>query len=1316
MKFSLSLILCAAAPLLFAGLTEENRKFEKAIELGQQVLERRHVPRFLSGIDRHFSDAVQKFSKLSPKQVRQELEAYERIMLQLSVRSNGQPYTPNIGWYTKKRAKDYESEIKESIKDWRRSAAVLAKAGLDADCEFEIGRINTIRANAPKVRTLPSDAVFDQAFSFYKSVIEERFRLGARIITLENELEALKRTAAFRESLGGTHIPVGDYAVRQKLELWRNMFNAKKYSSCAQLEKQTVNELAKIRARVYADDGTAPAVRPGTSFLSTGNFGFGGSWQPLLNTNVRGGSLYRSIKDDFLPFKNAKFDWEVSFDADECTFSRYELGEGSWTYAKRKNIYRDRSGREIGIDVWWSAIAPGILFNAHTDKVSVIESSVGTPLAPDAVAGVFDGEVRIFERGNQVPSGKMTENWLLLLWRENKSPKLPVLVCFENKPGSLEWNGNGLRIQRAPQVGRFAVATLYGAEAKTPEFGSGWKTLPADVLAQCRNTARHLNYFPLDMDEFYAFGKDGSLRIWNRIRKAEVLNKGDWPASVPAYTPFPVAYTLNSRIRPDQPSQMLMATRFGFYRTVQGDTVSYTLPVPDLLERIVLKPVSGEEELINELNQTVLAQKGDDIRSAFIRDYNSGNILNKLAGYCLLNAEAKDLLDQPRQPLLLDMAISGEMSVNGGRELNLRMRTPEIRIDPVTGRSAFLGGWRGNNQGAEGIVGDMTLFNQVSMFAAYGRALFFHDWRLAERHWERLKEFYTAVDFNQTWQAPGMNTLSSGIILYGDMYGDGFRCSSLMYRMAKAMNEPDLAAHALYIASKQNATTINFISPNVIVYNAHVKNTPEAQSPKAALGQLGVFQSGFRTAPWKPYTKDAWNAPLQTVGCTNDYPFYGTLLRFCFADAEKWLGTFSRDLPEWNDHNYMYHGRSERSINAWNYIKFLAFSTRDRAKVRQLYRQTFPFGYTADKPFMKTDKNSWAKLYHSLSMHEHNLRTNVLPHIIGQNDPVWIGDFGRARLVAGTWNREKRVARISLSSERPDTLTVVSMIRPESVLLNGKEIQPERGLWECAYEIPVAEGNSEVVLTLPPFRVEDYPFPKEENAGPALKLAKMPAPGSRKLTNSLPEVFKTGMTSSIDLAPFCNRGFSDSPANMVRKEFWKFPQRDIIRGVPFNYVNPETNGDRAIIMLKGRHQKDLPASVRGIPVNKVVRRLFFLHGYCYNADNGKVMTYRLNFADGQVRELDVYAGIHSGEWKIVPGGKGLNEVSAARTGNVYPAEHPGQWGEGVGGYIFVWENDVRKLGVTNQDVDQRGFAVLASIDIISAERSVPIVLAVTAEE
>lgn len=98
MKHGLThILLCAASPLLFADLAQENKNFERTIQLGQQVLERKLVPYNISGIDRHFSTAQQKFAKLSPEHVRKELEAFERIMLQLSVRCNGQPYTPNIG-------------------------------------------------------------------------------------------------------------------------------------------------------------------------------------------------------------------------------------------------------------------------------------------------------------------------------------------------------------------------------------------------------------------------------------------------------------------------------------------------------------------------------------------------------------------------------------------------------------------------------------------------------------------------------------------------------------------------------------------------------------------------------------------------------------------------------------------------------------------------------------------------------------------------------------------------------------------------------------------------------------------------------------------------------------------------------------------------------------------------------------------------------------------------------------------------------------------------------------------------------------------
>ena len=185
---------------------------------------------------------------------------------------------------------------------------------------------------------------------------------------------------------------------------------------------------------------------------------------------------------------------------------------------------------------------------------------------------------------------------------------------------------------------------------------------------------------------------------------------------------------------------------------------------------------------------------------------------------------------------------------------------------------------------------------------------------------------------------------------------------------------------------------------------------------------------------------------------------------------------------------------------------------------------------------------------------------------------------------------------------------------------------------------------------------------------------------------------------------------------MIRKEFWRFPKKDVIRGVPFTFADPDSNHGKSMILLQGRYRKTLPQEIRGIPVNKVPKRIFFLHGMCYNANNGKVMTYRLNFADGQTREIEIYAGIGTGEWKVAPGCKGLTEVPDALTGKIYPPAATGQWGEGAGGYVYVWTNNVRSLGVTNQDVDQRSLATLKSIDLISAGRSVPILFAITVEE
>lgn len=1318
MKKTLTLLLLSASALLSAGVEKETKDFIATIQLGQHLLERKLVAPHFSPIQRHFQGAVKKISAMSPENARRELEAFEDVMLQLSARCTGQPYSPNVGWYTKKRLAEYEKDLLETHADWTYNSRSLARFGLKADAEFEWKRLQELRRGAPKLKTLPLDPRFDRAFSFYKQIAEERFRLGGQIILFENELDALLRTAEFRQSLGGAEKKLSADPVRSLLKQWREAYNRKDYLRCAQLEKRTAELIAELKKQVFASDGKTPDLRPGTSFLSTGIFGFGGNWQPLLNTNVRYGNLYLSRENDFRMYENSKFDWEVSFDAENANCSRYEIDGGSWTYAKRKNFYRNSAtGKEEIIDVYWSALAPGVLFDAHAKAVAVVEGSLGVPVAPDAVAGVFDGKVRLIPRGTPIPSRSMSEGWLLLLWNANNAPKLPVLLFFEHAPDQLEWGGGGFRIVRSPEVGKYAAATLYGAVAQKPDFGKNWNSLPADVLKQCRAVARHLAFYPLDVDEFFAFGKNGTVRIWNKIRKAVRLD-GNWNVKAPAYVPFPPAYTLTNAVRPDQPlSEPLMATRFGFYRTVPGEVISYSLSAPDLLERFVLRPVAGEERYIKQLNDTILAHKGGNAWDNFVRDYRSGQVLELAAGFCMLREEARELLNQQKLPGQLELSITGEMSTSGARELDSRSRLPDYLVDPNTGRSAFLGGWRGRNQGGEGSGrGDMTLFNQLPLFHAYGQAVLFGRWDLIERYWTRLKDLYSAVDFNQPWQTPGMNTLTSGVILYGDMYGDGFRCYNLMYRLARGMGDSELADRARYLAAKQTATTINFLSPNVIAYNAHVKNLPDAASPDAAIGQLGISQYGFRTAPWKPYPKNAWNAPFQTIGCTNDYPFYGILLRYCFPDSKRWLDTFAKAIPEWHDPVYLYEQRAERQHNAWNYLKYLAMSSRDRQAVRALYEKAFPADYSKTKPLFSFRGKQWEALYKRLHMREWFMRGNVLPHIIGQNDPLWIGDFGRAHLVSGVYDREKRSARIELTSGRPDTLTVVSMVRPSRILRNGTPVEIRHGDWECAYEIPLPAGNNTVELSLPEFRVEEFPFPKKGAPSPVQNLPKAPAPQKLQRKASLPSVFKVGPVTALDLAPFCNIGFSDSPENMVRKEFWVFPRKDVIRGVPFTFVDPAANGGKGMIALRGRYRKTLPEMVCSIPVNKVPKRIFFLHGMCYNADNGKVMTYRLNFADGQTREIDVYAGIGVGEWKVAPGGKTLAELPEALTGKIYPAAKSGQWGEGAGGYVYVWTNNVRTLGVTNQDVDQRSLATLKSIDLISAGRAVPLLFAITLEE
>lgn len=1235
-----------------------------------------------------------------------ELDALERALFFASVGVVGAACSPNIGWdFTPGQQKNaFWREVRESRQELQRTIDNLLRHGIHADCSTEFARMDALCGTTNGTSYV--DGLLVQGFFFYRKVCEERLRLGAQIRNWAFARDGLVRTADFRralgESVGSVEIPLARF--REVLDGYERNYRQGRLDLAAGLEPKVERALEDLRAAVFAGEAPSRRIRPGLSFRSCGAFGFGGKWQTCLNFNVRNASIFRPDADDFSLYRDMRAEWAVDFAPEGAVFDRFEMKEGGWTYARRNNVFKkERGAGERSLEVFWSELAPGILYRAPagTDAVSVSAQLAAGPTAPDVVVGVFGGQVRVIRRGETVSTRDMQEGWLLFAWTEGKEPKLPVLAYFARRPEAVEWTAEKTLCVRAAAgagVGDFAVTTLWGArpEARTSFDGT--------TFAQCRRVAALLANFPLDVEEFYAFEGPTRLKVWNRVTQRIDLSK-EWGFAAPDYAPFVPLYTLHDAyVRPCEPVVAeAFPTRFGYYRVVAGDVISYVLPVPDLLERIPLRPVAGEEAYLGRMEGLVRRMTED--RRSWVRRGLSGDMMDAGAAFFLLSPDARRILDGNEVEGVSDLACSGEWNPEFAGRLHAGALAANFQVDPISGRGAFLAGWRGMNLGMP-IRGDMTLFNYVPIYAAYGPAKLFGRWDLMRRHWNRFRELHEALDFSQTWRGPGVNTLSSGALVYGDMFGDGMRGEWIMYRAAQAMGDEELAARALYAVTKETATLVNCLSPQVKPYNAMVKNIAAAASPEACVGQLGFAPSGFRTAPWRPYSPEAWNAPFQTIGCRVDSPFFGILVNMARRETDAWLGDFTRAIPEWHEAPYLRAQKGERFLHALNHLKYLSFTTTDRAAVRRLAED----GVLSDA--------CW----------DHRRLAGLLAltaHLAAQNDPIWIGEWGTARLADATYDRAARVATVSLLADRPERLTLVSKVRPSAVSVNGRGLPVCAGAFPDTWTVPLETGLNVCRVSLP-----DAAVPVSPSAQP-LPVPRLPKAASPVLLGGdahLPSRYQVGAATPLDLSGVVNAARSDTSPSGATDEQWKVPLSDVVRGVPFAFVDEGRNGGKGMLQLGNwqTRKEKLPRKVT-IPVGRRVKRLFFLHGLGYTsakyfgtngdvARKGDALRYTFHFRDAPPQTLVLREGVEIGSWKVAPGCKGLSEVPYALTGNVYPAAKPGQYGEGIGGYVTCWENRVLAAGVTNQDVEQRSLAVLESITAEGFWNSVPIILAITAED
>ena len=388
-------------------------------------------------------------------------------------------------------------------------------------------------------------------------------------------------------------------------------------------------------------------------------------------------------------------------------------------------------------------------------------------------------------------------------------------------------------------------------------------------------------------------------------------------------------------------------------------------------------------------------------------------------------------------------------------------------------------------------------------------------------------------------------------------------------------------------------------------------------------------------------------------------------------------------------------------------LKFLALTTTDQQAVRERYYRDFPPDFLQKKAPPHFPPKLWERNWYRYLPVDWSMRINAAPYIIAQNDPIWIADFGASCLVSGRYDRQRREGVIELVSESPETLTFAAVVKPLSLTVNGVSRKIPEARRNLYYEVALPAGSSTVRISVPAGTKSEPLYPKFRPGRDVVNLVFPVAPEPGRLTEiSLPEMIKVGKCRTLDLAPFCNR-----PRNDADSEEWNFPAKDLVRGIPFRFAPPQ----KGVIMLKGRQFPEFPVEIKGIPVGTIPRRVFFYHGVCYGQP-GVALTYRLNFADGQSRLIPVYCGSGIGEWKLPPGKKKFPDLPEAMGATPYAAARPGQWGEGVGGYIFSWTNDVVASGVTMQGVNQQGMARLESIDVISTGTSTPLILAITVEE
>jgi beta-galactosidase len=193
-------------------------------------------------------------------------------------------------------------------------------------------------------------------------------------------------------------------------------------------------------------------------------------------------------------------------------------------------------------------------------------------------------------------------------------------------------------------------------------------------------------------------------------------------------------------------------------------------------------------------------------------------------------------------------------------------------------------------------------------------------------------------------------------------------------------------------------------------------------------------------------------------------------------------------------------------------------------------------------------------------------------------------------------------------------------------------------------------------------------------------------------------------TIMIDLKPYANRGFSDDKTNDGKggwtdqgdNDFRTMPLgTQTLVGIPFDIINPNNNQERSCIILGGTQRPMFPKEIKGINVEQMLSRLFFLHTSAWGSKPGQEMAYyQINYKDGTYDRIKLINSLNIADWWSNNTLLGEAKLAVCTTNSQ---------NRQICAFATVWENPYP---------DKK----IASVDFVATGDAVPILIAMTGEK